>query len=241
MTEEKNIYDEMWNSFSQAMDAKQYQPDPMINNSSDTRRGITALSYLRHSSPLASQIANFQQEVKALEPEQYYQPESDLHLTVLSIVTCTENYTLSCSSASDYVKVFKEALCDAGSFDIHFKGITASPSCILLQGFMPDDLLSDVREKLRLAFNNSPLYASIDSRYKIATAHSTIIRFKDNLNDPRGLFDLNNRYRDYEFGTHTVDRLALVFNNWYQQKEHTRLLAESRLLTTNPNLALLGT
>jgi len=229
MTIEKNIYDQMWNSFSQAMDTNQYQTDPLINDPADNRRGITALSYLHHSNSLTSQVARFQQQVKGLEPDQYYQPMSDLHLTVLSIVTCTKGFALSASDEQKYAEVFKQALRDAGSFDIHFEGVTASPACILLQGFMPDELLSDVREKLRVAFKHSSLHASIDSRYKIATAHSTIVRFNNQLNDPRRLSELIGRYRDYDFGSHTVDKLDLVFNNWYQQKQHTRLLAECSL------------
>lgn len=228
MNAEKEIYDGMWKSFSQAIDGNQYQFDPLINDPSDTRRGITALSYLHYSRSLSSQIARFQERVKEIEPDQYYQPITDLHLTVLSIVTCSENFALPASAALDYAEVFEEALSETGAFEIHFKGITASPSCILLQGFMPDELLSDVREKLRVAFKQSPLYSSIDTRYKIATAHSTIIRFKDRLKNPRKLYELMQNYRDYDFGIHSVKKLDLVFNNWYQQKEHTRLLAESR-------------
>jgi len=230
MINEKHIYDEMWRNFSKAIETNQYQYDPLVNNPNDTRRGITALSYLRHNKSLTTEVSNFLQQIKIKEPEQYYQPVSDLHLTVLSIVTCTENFYLSDSSALDYAEIFKEAVRNTGSFDIHFKGITATPSCILLQGFMPNELLTDVREKMRAAFNKSSLHASIDSRYKIATAHSTIVRFTESLRDPHLLFEFLKRYREYEFGSHTVDKLELVFNNWYQQKEHTKLLAEAALL-----------
>lgn len=229
MREEQDIYQQMWRDFSQVIETNQYKIDPLINNPSDTRRGITALSYLRHSEVLTAEVSDFLQQIKVMEPEQYYQPVSDLHLTVLSIVTCRENYSLSDSRARDYAEIFKEAVQDSGSFDIHFRGITATPDGILLQGFMPDELLADVREKLRVAFKNSLLDSSIDSRYKIATAHSTIVRFIAPLRSPHLLFERLKHYRDYEFGTHSVDKLELVFNNWYQQQQHTRLLAEAAL------------
>ena len=120
MINEKHIYDEMWRNFSKAIETNQYQYDPLVNNPNDTRRGITALSYLRHNKSLTTEVSNFLQQIKIKEPEQYYQPVSDLHLTVLSIVTCTENFYLSDSSALDYAEIFKEAVRNTGSFRNNF-------------------------------------------------------------------------------------------------------------------------
>lgn len=229
MAAEKHIYNEMWDTFSKAVTSNHCQIDRLINEPSDTRRGITVLSYLHQNSVLVSEITNFQNHLKSLEPNQYYQPKTDLHLTVLSIITCVDNFSLSKNGALAYAEVFNDALSNVGSFEIHFNGVTASPNCILLQGFMPNELLSDLREKLRVAFKLSPLHTSIDSRYKIATAHSTVVRFNTPLNDPCKLFEILCQYRDYDFGTQTIDKLKLVFNNWYLQKDYTKILAESFL------------
>lgn len=48
---EKHIYDKMWRDFERIAMASQYQTDPMIDSSTDRRRGITSLSYLRDSKP----------------------------------------------------------------------------------------------------------------------------------------------------------------------------------------------
>ncbi|MDW6005153.1 2'-5' RNA ligase family protein [Vibrio mangrovi] len=229
MGEEKRIYDTMWRNFEQVVKTGQYQTDPLIDNPHDSRRGMTTLSYLRNSTSLVNEISNFLQKIKSLEPEQYYQPLSDLHLTILTIITCFENYHLSESEGQDYAEIFKEAVRGIGSFDIQFKGITASPSCILLQGFMPDEMLSDLREKLRAAFGQSHLHASRDSRYNIATAHSTVVRFKAPLRDPDMLFRFLKDYREFDFGIHTVNRVELVFNDWYLKDAHTKQLAEVSL------------
>ncbi|MEI8631713.1 hypothetical protein P4S72_05615 [Vibrio sp. PP-XX7] len=75
---------------------------------------------------MTNEVLNFLHRVKFLKPEQYYQPISDLHLTVLTIMTCFENFHLSENEEQDYAEIFKEAVRDIGSFEIQFKGITAS-------------------------------------------------------------------------------------------------------------------
>lgn len=230
MREERRIYDKMWGNFEQIIKAGQYQTDALIDSPSDSRRGITTLSYLHNSRSLLSEVSNFLNKVSYLEPEQYYPPISDLHLTVLTIITCFEHFHLSESEGQDYAEIFKEAVNGVGAFEIQFKGVTASPSCILLQGFMPDELLSDLREKLRAAFGQSNLHTTRDSRYKIATAHSTVVRFKQPLRDPDGLFEFLKGYREFDFGSHTVDKVGLVFNDWYLKQENTKPLAEAPLV-----------
>ncbi|MCE0492740.1 2'-5' RNA ligase family protein [Vibrio salinus] len=225
MREEKRIYDAMWHDFGQVIKNEHYQTDPLIEDPRDSRRGITALSYLQNSKALIHEVSDFLQKLQILEPGQYYPPLSDWHLTVLTIITCCENFHLSETEGQDYAEVFKNAVRDIGSFDIQFKGITASPSCILLQGFMPDESLSYLREKLRAAFNQSHLYMSRDSRYQIATAHSTMVRFKESLQNPNRLFEFLKDYREFDFGVHTVDCVKLVSIDWYVKKEHTKLLA----------------
>lgn len=136
---------------------------------------------------------------------------------------------MSDSEGQDYAEVFKEAVRDVGSFEIQFKGITASPSCVLLQGFMPNELLSDLRQKLRVAFGSSKLHTSRDQRYNIATAHSTVMRFKESLRDSKKLLECLSAYREFDFGVHTIDRVELAFNDWYLKKANTKRLAESSL------------
>ncbi|CAG8999742.1 MAG: hypothetical protein CENE_01721 [Candidatus Celerinatantimonas neptuna] len=225
MNEEMHIYDEMWRNFKQVIKTGQYQTDPLIDHPNDTRRGITTLSFLRDSTPLVNNVSHFLQRVKTLEPEQYYPPVTDLHLTILTIITCFEHYHLSECEGQDYAEIFKEAVKDAGSFEIQFKGVTASPSCILLQGRMPDELLSDLREKLKVAFSQSHLHMSRDARYNIATAHSTVVRFKAPLRDTNRLLECLKKYREFDFGVHPVNQVKLVFNDWYLKANHTQPLA----------------
>jgi hypothetical protein len=54
---------------------------------------------------------------------------------------------------------------------------------MMVQGFPADEGLQVLRDRLRAAFRQSSLQQSIDQRYSIQTAHSTIIRFRHPLRD----------------------------------------------------------
>lgn len=95
-------------------------------------------------------------------------------------------------------------------------------------GFLTDSL-SEIRNDLRLAFKNSNLQQSIDQRYAIQTAHSTIIRFKTTLKYETALLDLVEKYRDFDFGTFNVNKIELVYNDWYQRLQLVQQLHELKL------------
>ncbi|OZY86678.1 hypothetical protein CBP51_06590 [Cellvibrio mixtus] len=226
----KNIYTDMWINAEQKIRNGQHDVDLLIGAQEDSRRGITVLSYLKQTDGNASHnIMEFLHELSTQEPEQYYYPENELHLTVLSIISCVSGFTLKDVDTTDYQQVFIEAAKSVGPLEIHYSGITASPGCVLIQGFPVDEQLQELREKLRHAFRNSTLPSTIDSRYKIATAHSTVVRFQTPLRNHHTLLELLERYRAYDFGVCRINQLDLVFNNWYQHLSQTQLLASCHL------------
>jgi len=98
----------------------------------------------------------------------------------------------------------------------------------LLQGFSTDTL-NEIRDDLRTAFKNTDLQQSIDKRYAIQTAHSTVIRFRQALQNKDQLLELLEKYRDFDFGTFEVNRLELVYNDWYQREKFVKKLHEFHL------------
>ena len=65
-----------------------------------------------------------------------------------------------------------------------FAGVTASPSYVLIRG-SADKALNEIPDQLRAGFKQSNPQHSIDPRYSIRTAHSTIVRFKKILSPSR--------------------------------------------------------
>jgi 2'-5' RNA ligase len=211
-------YNQLYKKAVEDILAGNYKLDSQIKNPSDSRFGITLL--IRPSEKIKANIQLFLNELKAIEPEQYYYPDSDIHITIMSIISCYEGFSLDKISVEDYIKIIQESLVDLGEIKIEFKGITASSSALMIQGFPSDESLNVLRNKLRENFKKSTLQQSIDSRYSISTAHTTVVRFQEKLQNPEKLMQVVDKFRDYNFGEFTIDKIELVFNDWYQKEKN---------------------
>ncbi|GAA3748231.1 hypothetical protein GCM10022422_35990 [Flavobacterium ginsengisoli] len=217
-------YDQLYKTSSEIISTGKYSIDSELKNESDSRFGITLL--IRPNDEIKANIHSFLNELRKAEPEQYFYPDSDIHITVMSIISCSSDFTLNQISAKEYIEVICRSLVDVEKIQIHFKGITASPSALMIQGFPSDETLNNLRNRLRENFKNSGLQQSIDSRYSISTAHSTVMRFQEKLHDPKKLIEIAEKFRDYDFGEFEVKNLELVYNDWYQRKSTTRVLGD---------------
>lgn len=217
-----NIYEEMWLNAIGKFKNNQFEIDQQISNPNDIRRGITLL--VRPSEVVKGKINIFLDELKSVEPNLYTYPASDIHITVMSIISCYSGFKLTDVNIDDYVKKIELSLANITSEEILFKGITASPSCIMIKGFLENNQLNELRNQLRYNFGQSDLQSSIDQRYTIQTAHSTVARFQSDIKQPKKLIEILEKYRNYSFGSFKVNTFELVFNDWYQKVEHTQLL-----------------
>lgn len=220
-------YNQLYKKSSKAILTEQYKLDPQINNPSDSRFGLTLL--IRPSETIKANIQLFLEEIKAIEPNQYYYPDSDLHITVMGIISCYEGFTLDQINIPEYIDLIEQSLVELDQIEIEFRGLTASPSAIMIQGFPTDESLNIFRNKLRESFKNSTLEQSIDSRYTIAAAHSTVMRFQEKLENTKQLIQVAEKFRDYNFGKFQVKKLELVYNDWYQREGNTIHLADFNL------------
>lgn len=199
-----------------------YVIDPLIDSSTDNRFGLTLL--FRTDETINNQIQAFLSHLRNIEPNQYYYPNSDIHVTVLSIISCYSRFNLEQISIDDYRNIIVESLMDCISFEIDFRGITASSSCIMIQGFPSDNSLEKLRDRLRYNFKNSQLQQSIDTRYSINTSHSTVARFRTPFTRKEDYLAVLEEYRNYFFGTLKVKTLEFVYNDWYLRKSSAKLL-----------------
>lgn len=223
-----DYYRSLWSEARPLLTAGQLELDAMLSApEKDFRRGITLLTRPTGEVPL--RVQHFLQEMAGLEPTQYYYPASDLHVTVLSIVSCVEGFTLGSICPEEYAAVVQKALEQLPPFAIRFRGVTASAAGILLQGFPVGKGLEVLRENLRCLFRNSGLLQSIDQRYAIQTAHSTVIRFQEPLRNPAAFLQKLEEYRTADFESFSVRTLELVYNDWYQRQEHTHVLGAFNL------------
>jgi 2'-5' RNA ligase len=227
MSDLKNLYSKMWVDSIDRFKNNNCETDLLLNDPTDTRRGITVLTYFNNS--VEVKISNFLEELKIIEPEQYYYPKNELHLTILSIISCIAGFKLSNIDVEEYTSIFKDTVKDIGGFKVKYKGITVSSSCILVRGFPDVKQLSHLRNSLRVNFQKADLESSIDSRYEITTAHTTAVRCLAPFKNSDNVMKTLTKYRDYDFGTLEVNSLELVFNNWYQNLSITKNLSSLKL------------
>jgi len=214
-------YDQLYTGSVARILAGNYETDPLINDETDKRFGITLV--IRPDQATNTQIQQFLTEVKAIEPNQYFYQNSDIHITLMSIISCYKGFDLKDIHVQDYVSLIQKVLVRHQGFKIQFKGLTASPSCVLVQGFLTETL-NQIRDDLRNVFKKSDLQQSIDKRYAIQTAHATIVRFRKPLQNPAALVNLLEKYHDFDFGIFEVKQVELVYNDWYQRARFVKKL-----------------
>ncbi|HQK40797.1 MAG TPA: mutarotase [Flavobacterium alvei] len=218
----KEHYDRLYENSIQQIRGNDYSIDNQIDSVSDKRFGLTLI--IRPDTETKNKIQVFLDELKAIDPDQYYYPNSDIHITVMSIISCYDDFDVASISILDYVAIIEKSLVDIGKIEINFQGVTASPSAIMLQGFTNTNSLIDLRNNLRTQFKDSGLEQSIDKRYSIQTAHSTVARFRKPISNKEKLLAIVEKYRDYNFGKFKVDGYYLVYNDWYQREKRVKEL-----------------
>ena len=123
----------MWKNSETKIGSGDYQMDARVQAMFDTRRGISLVLY--PSAEVKENIASFLSDIYSYEPEQYYYPFSDIHITVLSVISCAENFLLNTINVQKYIDVLSVAMKTSRAFTISFQGVTTSSSCVMVQGF----------------------------------------------------------------------------------------------------------
>lgn len=212
-------YDKMWQQSLAKFKRQEFEFDPLIDSEKDSRYGLTLIA--KPAADIKRKIVETLEEIRAVAPRQYFYPPSDLHVTVLTIISCYPDFTLDEIDSSEYINLIQSALESVFPFHIEFKGLTASPSCILIRGYPEDDQLNTLRTNLRKIFRQSSLKTSLDERYIRQTAHMTAIRFTKPLTDEHTFIQTLINLKEKAYGSSLVDKLELVGTDWYHQKKKT--------------------
>ncbi len=223
----KEHYNKLYQDSIHKIQSDSYQIDELIDSDNDNRFGITLL--LRPDNFVKDKIQKLLSKIKLIEPNQYFYRDSDLHVTVMSIISCYNGFNFNKIGIEDYIETIKKSINGLNHFNIEFRGLTASSACLMVQGFLENNTLNQIRNNLRYNFKDTDLEQSIDKRYTIQTAHSTIFRLKGKFSNKEGFLEIVEEYKDFYFGTFTVDTLELVFNDWYQRKEYVKILHKFEL------------
>ena len=228
-------YDAMWRDAAPVVRAGGAEIDPTLEcPTADPRRGFTLLA--RPAASVSAALVSLSEKLRALEPAQYYQPASGLHHTILSLFTATVDYAPYLAHVDAYSAAVTEAATGIGPFEIEVWGVTLVRGAVLAQGFAKGEALGELRDRLRAALAARGLGEGLDQRYRLVTAHMTIARFAAPINDASRFVDMIEAERATDFGTSLIDRLDLVFGDWYHTAQNERQIARC-LLTAQTSAA----
>ena len=206
-------YDAIWIEAAPALARGDVACDAQLAAGNDPRRGLTLIA--RPDAQLAASFSALLDRLTDIEPEQYRHPIPDMHITVLSLFTATVDHEPELARANAYGAAVAAAVQGTPPFVVDFNGITASRGAVLAQGFPRGDVLAGLRDRLRDELRARGLDGSLDGRYKLVTAHSTLLRFVQPLTAPAPFHHTLAQLRDTPLGTMHVDALELVQNDWY--------------------------
>lgn len=122
----KKFYDKLYQASIQKIQSDSYQVDKLIDSPNDKRFGITLL--LRPDNSAKINIQKFLSEIRVIEPNQYFYRDSDLHVTVMSLISCYDGFNLNQIRIEDYIETIKKSIMGIGCFNIEFRGLTTSIS-----------------------------------------------------------------------------------------------------------------
>lgn len=217
------LYDGLWASARERIRSGAVDLDPVLQaRRPDRRRGLTVVA--RPSPALRQALAQFLRELRHLEPDQYYYAPSEFHLTILSLFTATVEHGSFFAQKERYFDAVAAALRSGAPIRLTFRGITASPGAVMVQGFFQSSTLPRLRARLRYQLARRGLAASVDQRYRLRSAHMTVLRFRAPLRHPDRFALALERARRRAFGSLSIRELLLVENDWYMSRSATKIL-----------------
>lgn len=222
------IYETLWNEATAAFTRGEPQIDPLLSHrTTDLRRCVTLV--LRLSPAVQAKVGEYMDRLATVCPEQYYYRPEELHVTVLSIISGSELWRKEMRQLAACRACISDVLSGQHAFKIVFKGVTASPGSVLIQGFPMGDGLSKIRDDLREAFARGGFGGMLDRRYKIKAAHITAMRFQKPVADLKRLVSLLEEGREINFGETEVNSVQLIWCDWYAAADSVRILQEYQL------------
>jgi len=217
------IYKMLWDTSFNPVSRGDIDIDQLISHpEADQRRGLTLI--FRPPAELIQAIRSFLDELRQMEPDQYYYPETDLHFTVLSLFTATEDHQREYDRLKNYQAAVENTLKDIPPFEFQVSGLTVSKSALMLCGYPRPDHLNEIRNALRQTLIRNGLAQGLDKRYVLTAAHTTVMRFSSPLVNPAGLAELLLENKQKFFGKFVVDKLDMVKNDWYMAQHNTTLV-----------------
>ena len=228
LTEAQKIYGQLWRKTTEAVESGGLRVDPLLRKGTgDPRRGATLVA--RPDAGVRKRVETFLREAAAICPGQYFYERAELHVTVLAVIPGSESWRDEIGRLPACQAALDEVLKNRRAFSLTFRGVTASPEAVLVQGFPQGNGLAQLRDELRSALQARGVGEDLDHRYKIAAAHLTVMRFSNPGADGRQLLDFLQSHRETDFGETCCQSLQLIWGDWCASADTVRVLRDYQL------------
>ena len=215
------IYEDLWSEAVAAFDQGQPRVDPhLLDLPNDHRRGVSLV--FRPPPAVQARVADFLHALAAEFPNQYFYQPRELHVTVLTYVPATELWRREMGEVRAFRALTAEVAGRHRPFPVAFRGVTAAPNAVMIQGFPLDGGLDDLRAELRRVFVERGFPGRLDRRYPNRAAHVTAMRFARSEADWQRLKAIVAANRQTDFGRMRVDTLELLWSDWYASAASAR-------------------
>jgi len=174
---------------------------------------------------------------KETEPDQYYYPLSDLHVTIFDFISGCADYRRDPGTEKIFMELSRRALADFSPFEFDLEGVAFSSAAGLLRGFDGGQIV-EMRRRIRNLLKEYGIPNT--ERYESESAHVTFCRFKSVLRNPVGLVDLIERNGDLEIGQATIRSFELVEHDWYNSASRKRIIDRIDLIPTTHTACIAG-
>jgi 2'-5' RNA ligase len=219
------VYERLWVEATDAFDRGGPRLDPFLKDrAGDRRRGVTLVA--RPDGNVRRLVESFLRDAAQVAPGQYFYQPPDFHVTVYSVIPGSTSWKESAQRLPDYLAVLDRVLKKRPAFSVAFRGVTASPEAVLIQGFPVGNALNELRDEL----SRQSVADTLARRYKIVAAHLTVMRFTTPMKDWMPLRKFLAGHRETDFGETRVEALQLIESDWYGSAGSVRTLREYPLL-----------
>jgi hypothetical protein len=229
-----SLYESMWQEAWSKVRGGQIACDELaFKKELDGRRGLSLVARL--APEVVQNIGAFLETLREIEPEQYYYPVNDIHLTILSLLTAAEHNQEQLAQAGDFIPAVEAALSGVPAFGLDTVGVTLTATAVLAQGFPEDSALQQVRDRIRATLTAQELGGGLDRRYHQRAAHHTLMRFTAPLRSADQFAQALMAYRGYPFGSSTIAAVDLAIHDWYLSADRLTVLKTYRLSDSFPH------
>ena len=224
----QTVYDWLWADALAMFATGKVRTDPhLLDRAADDRRGLSLI--IRPTPDMIARLTGLIDRLREIVPGQHVYRPDELHITLLALLSATSGLDLGAVPLAAYRTLLADLFAHMRPFEVHFTGVTASPDGVMVCGHSEGDALNILRDRLREALVQAGLGASLDRRYRIVTAHVTILRFRDQPANLPALVEFLSAARGCDLGSFRVGQIELVTNDWYMSHDRVEVLARYAL------------